>query len=463
MDDVTLERTIVDDPQRSDSARRALDEWTTSAALATVLAGGVALVLGAIRLGTPSFWVDESYTARAVEGSALDLFDEYHGLHYSVELFWSFLVGTSEASLRFPSVVGAALSAIMLVSLGRKLFDPWVGLIAGLLLATSPFVVQWSQQARGYTLMLALSLAATLLLLRALDRGSRAAWAVYGLAFAVLVLWHPVAGVLLAPAHGVVVFQRRDSVLPHGLLAGVIVLAIGVPWAAQTAMRSTGAGVAMNWLTFPTAETAAWALLDVSGIAGLGVALGLAGVWILHRRGRDDAALWLSAWAFAPFALALLVSLVRPIYLDRYLIVASPAFALLAAIALTWVGRRARIALWPAVVVATVAGLAHWYSFGSDGNWRGEDWRSAVATVLERRAEVDAVVVVPWSSAPAARYYGASVEDTSTAGTIWVLTWSETAEDMTAAERAALGFGGHELVERQEFGRRVSAQLWSRP
>lgn len=54
------------------------------------------------------------------------------------------------------------------------------------------------------------------------------------------------AGVHLAPAHGVVVFQRRDCALPHGLVAGAIVLAIGVPWVAQIAIRSTGDRVATD-------------------------------------------------------------------------------------------------------------------------------------------------------------------------------------------------------------------------
>jgi hypothetical protein len=86
-----------------------------------------------------------------------------------------------------------------------------------------------------------------------------------------------------------------------------------------------------------------------------------------------------------------------------------------------------------------------------------------VAAVLERSDESDAIVVAPWSAHPVARYYGADVQDTSTADSIWVLTWSETAEDITAEERRSLGFGEHRLVTRMAFGRRVSAQLWRRP
>ena len=61
--------------------------------------------------------------------------------------------------------------------------------------------------------------------------------------------------------------------------------------------------------------------------------------------GRRDLALGLGAWALAPFVLALTVSFVTPIYLDRYLITAAPAFALLAGVAVLGVGRRFGIIL----------------------------------------------------------------------------------------------------------------------
>ena len=53
-------------------------------------------------------------------------------------------------------------------------------------------MVRWSQQARAYTMVVALGLVATLLLLRALERGTRSAWAVYGLSLAAVIVWHPV-------------------------------------------------------------------------------------------------------------------------------------------------------------------------------------------------------------------------------------------------------------------------------
>ena len=91
------------------------------------LVGAVALVLGLIRLGTPSLWLDESLTAT---GNPIATFtDGYHWLYYSLEWPWRHVVGSSEWDLRFPSVVGSMLACGLLVVLGHRLFGRSVGLV----------------------------------------------------------------------------------------------------------------------------------------------------------------------------------------------------------------------------------------------------------------------------------------------------------------------------------------------
>ncbi len=427
-------------------------------ALDLAIVSGVALILGSIRLGTPSLWVDETFTANAVRETFLNPIDQYHWVYYSLVTAWTFLVGTSEWALRAPSVFAAMVACGLLVSLARMLFDRWVALASGLFLAASPFLVKWSQQARGYTLVLAVSILATLLLLRALERGSRGAWLVFGLAFSLVFAMHPVSALVLVPAYGVLVVQRREKLFPHGLLAACVMVALGVPWAFARATQTP----AQDWLDRPSPRVALDTLLDISGAAGLGLLLAVVGLVVLRRAGRRDLALWLGVWALAPFLLALAVSFVTPIYLDRYLITAAPAFALLAGVAVLGVGRRLGVILGAVAVLTTSIGLVAWYSQADRGNWRGEDWRNAVASVDERRSESGAVMVVPWWANPAATYYGASPTDISSADSVWVLVWSEDGHDLPESERRPLGFGDHRLVERLQFGWRVSAQLWRR-
>jgi len=450
-----------------DSTFRAspLDRFRTSSLTRDVLVvSGVALLLGAIRLGAPSFWFDEGLTAYELDLPIGDLAKrQFNTLYLTVLKPWASIAGDSESALRFPSVVGLVLACTFTVMLGYRLFDRGTALIGGLLLATSPFLVKWSQQARGYSLLVALAVLATLVLVRALDRGSRAGWAVYGGAFSLVVIWHPVAGMLLVPAHLVLVAQRRERLLPHGPLAGLVILAFAVPCFAIASMSSIADdNVPTDWLSFPTPWVAAKALLEISGAGGVGVVLALLGLLVLRRNGKSDRAIALGVWAIAPFALALLVSLAEPIYLDRYLIIAAPAFALLAAAAIVGVASRARVVAVTAVALATCVGLVIFYARGYSGNWRGEDWRSAVHTVLQRQGEADMIIVVPRVAVPVAEYYGADAAEASAADSIWVLVWSETRGELPAAERRELGFGGHRLTERIQFGWRLSAQLWKK-
>ena len=158
-----------------------------------------------------------------------------------------------------------------------------------------------------------------------------------------------------------------------------------------------------------------------------------------------------------------MISVARPVFVDRYLVVAAPAFAMLAAVAVMGLAGRLRVGVAAVATVATAVGLVLWYSSADHGNWRGEDWRSAVSVVEKRSGEADAVVVVPWWTHDAAQYYGAHVSDTSTADSIWVVHWSEDGPELPADVRRPLGFGDHVLVERLQFGWRLSAELWRRP
>jgi len=423
-----------------------------------VLVAGLAFLLGLVRIGVPSLWVDEAFTAQFVREQHLNPLDTYHWIYYALLTPWSWIAGTSEASLRLPSVASAALACCLLVVLGRAVVGRWAALVSGLLLATSPFVVKWSQQARSYTLVLAAGILASLLLVRALEVGSRASWGVYGLGFSVVFALQPVSALVLVPAHGVLILQRRGRVLPHGLLAACVVVVLGVPWAFARAHQTTD-----KWLQRPTPHSALDTLLSVSGATGFGAVLAVVGTAVLWRARERWLGSWLFAWAFAPFMLAFLLSFLRPIYLDRYLITAAPGFALLGGVAVVWTGRRLGTALAAVAIAMTVVGVAGWYSTGHDGNWRGEGWRQAVAAVERRQGRSEPIVIVPWWAAPAASYYGARVEGTSTADSIWVLDWSETGHGLPATVRKPLGFGDHRLVEEIPFGWRVSAQHWERP
>jgi hypothetical protein len=168
-------------------------------------------------------------------------------------------------------------------------------------------------------------------------------------------------------------------------------------------------------------------LLSIPGALGIGLILAAAGLY--RVRGTRWATL-LGAWALLPALISLVGSVWKPMFLDRYLIVSTPAFAVLGAIALVTLARRVRIAAIAALVTGTLVGLAYVYAPSGGDNWKGENWRAATQYVEHR-----AIVVPGWAS-PAFFYYGGQVVQSG-----WVLERAEYRDEYVKADDVRATFG----------------------
>lgn len=137
-----------------------------------VLLGGLLRFYGYDRL---SLWLDEGYTvmfSRLPWDQVLGLhgaYDPHPPLYYALVKLAS-LVAPEASAGRLLSVVAGTLSIPVVYALGRKLFNPWAGLVAGAASALSPLHVWYSQEARQYAiafLLVALSYYALLSFYRA--------------------------------------------------------------------------------------------------------------------------------------------------------------------------------------------------------------------------------------------------------------------------------------------------------
>jgi len=356
-----------------------------------------AAALGLYQLGEPSLWIDEAFTARAMSDEAPPLSRELHVVYYAVLRPWTDVFGTSEMALRLPSVIGAVVAVVLLYGLTRRLFDERVAFVASLLLAVNPFAVKWSQQARSYSILLALAIGSTWLLLWALERRRARAFALYALVTVTMISWQPFSALLLLPVHAFI--ARRDR---RGLLWISEAALASVPWIVRTKtvddLHEFGdPGTPLTWLPAPSFSAVAEAAISVPGALGVGVVIAALGVWRLeeHRS-------LLLVWAGLPWLLALAISLVQPAFLDRYLIVSCPAFAILGAVALV---RGVNLRRWtvPATAVATGIGLMLWYAPSGGDNWLGENWRAATELVMQ---EGGGAQVTPTWARTAFHYYG---------------------------------------------------------
>jgi hypothetical protein len=206
----------------------------------------------------------------------------------------------------------------------------------------------------------------------------------------------------------------RRSAAVSSVLLGIAL----VPLAATIARQ---AGGAVAWVPAPTPSGVIWAwgrLLGqggpgpLGGIDGLVVPvvsiLALAGFVAAWHRGPLDrsTAILLGAWVAVPFLGALAVSLVKPLFIARYVIVIVPAVAILAAagvLAIPW--RPGRIAAAVGVVALSLSA-----SLGFYGTLPRPDWPAVTAALLEEGAPADrSVFIGDWGRV--VRYYARSVGD----------------------------------------------------
>lgn len=218
----------------------------------------LALGLRLVTLGDRPFDGDEGVIGRITDGTlgdvirlagAIDVHPPlYHGLVWlSRQLF-----GVSEWSLRFVGVLAGTGLVALAPALGRTLAVDWR--LLGLLLATSPFLVYTSQDARMYSLLIVVATAGWLQTLRLTPTTGWAAWLVWAMLNVALVYTHHLGWVVLGLEVLTLVIANRAVVVRSWqrlvVSLGVILLAY-LPQLATTvgqfearlAEQSTGASI----------------------------------------------------------------------------------------------------------------------------------------------------------------------------------------------------------------------------
>ncbi|MEX1006724.1 MAG: glycosyltransferase family 39 protein [Acidimicrobiia bacterium] len=399
----------------------------TRSALPTYLVAAeavLAAVLMSYTLGRQSLWFDETATAALVHRSLWSAIryavanEPMTSLYLLVLRTWSLPFGESEVALRSFSVIfGVALVPAM-YALTARLFTDRTALVAGLLTAVSATVVAEAQQARQYALVLLLVALATLCFVRAVEIGTQQSWLLYALVAAVAVYAQIlVLFVVAGHALSLLALQKSDvrwrSVL---VAAGGFTLAM-IPLFAAI-LRRGGSG--LDWIkpvtwarvqhTFEMFAGGTGYLLLAALVACAFAFRAALRTWAHSGRGIDA---WrytlLITWLFVPMIGILLVSFVRPLFVNRYMIGALPAFVILTAAGITAMRPRQLAAGYlVALVVLSAVVLVDWLGSDTTTAHTGvprEDWRGAVTYVLAHAGSGDAVVVQPRHLETAWEYY----------------------------------------------------------
>ncbi|MEV6803912.1 hypothetical protein [Streptomyces sp. NPDC051132] len=346
-----------------------------------------------------SLWRDEAATWQAAQRSPaglrllLEHVDVVHGCYYLLMhgLFTCFGAGTT--TLRLPSVLAMAMAAACVTTVGHRLGGARTGLAAGMALGLLPAVQFHLQEGRPYALVAAGAGLSTLLLVTALQGPVRTrTWVAYGGTVA-LTGWLNWLSLLLLAAHLTTLLWVRPG------------RGTGWRWALASAAATAGV-LPLILVSRDQSGQVAWIPpLSWHLLIGPAVLLAIGGACALLERPRGSrlsvAAVGLPLLA-VPQTCLIAVSLVKPLFLDRYVLFGMLGLALLIGTAVDAAVRAAvprfpGAAKWllPAVVVTAVLALLPESLAMRSPASRVDDVLAVAADVRRMKPDGSAVLFLP--------------------------------------------------------------------
>jgi uncharacterized membrane protein len=489
-----------------------------SRAFASLLVGliFVGFALRVWRIGAQSLWLDEALSVVFARPSlrpllALLISEDLHPPLYYVALhYWMAVSGQSEFAVRFLSLLTSLPAVPLTYAFGVALFrsprrterDGWaraVGVGGATLLAISPFMVYYAQEARMYSLLATLGVLSAYTLWKVLTTGGRRWWAAHAIATAAL-LYTQYFGALVVAFEGIYLLGSL-LVRRRGALAGLLSLAAAgalyVPWLPGAfAQMQRLLTIPDFWKGdfqlsfFVTHIFGAFALGNVAAFQQLGVLVAVPALllggglgWLAWRGLRSGTGeLYLLTSLLIPLAVLYAVLVRDPKFTERYLIMIVPAFYLAIASGLIVVVRwfaRSPNALVRRADFGVAAGLTFglvaaslfqvWQVYDGDA-YRKDDNRAAV-TYIDQRAQPGDIVVLMMNAYQAYVYYsngsvpyvglqpGGDVQSAATSlnaiarghKRIWLLEWNPEWADPTGYVRQSLAAAYREEPISQPF------------
>lgn len=404
-------------------------EWLRDHSVITMPAaiGAAALLLRLYGLGDKPFWLDEVTSLRRATASLPDLVnDSLINTHYPSYFLVLWLVaklGTAQWLLRLPSAICGAVAAALACVIGRRVSGARGGAIAGMLMAVSPFEVQFGQEARSYTLVSCLILTAIYGLVRLAQQPTAAAlplrhkdalrgpWIAYGLGTAaaldvlnVAIPWL-IAANLAALAIGRAAGSVQRDFWRNWAVAQLAIVIAWAPFLIAVYISRDGAVLdGTEWAPAGTSRTI-WSILApvyllrissfitfdvlpaaVPGLAFVVAAAAALGAWRLRREPTLLAVLGCAALVL-PLGLGL-VSLFVPMLVPRYFAWGAGPFFVFAGAGLSQLSVR-RFAFASAILgAAGLTNLVPYYGYETKPRW------DLVAKRLAAKARPGDVVLV---------------------------------------------------------------------
>ena len=374
----------------------------------SVLLASLALALRLYGLSNKPLWYDEIITLKRASlplaELVIDALRNWHYPTYFMLVAPFTTVDIDEWTLRLPSAVFGAVSVWLVTLVATEVRGARAGVVSGLLMALSPFEVQFGQEARAYALISCLVLVAIWGLVRIANRPQaaalpvgrpdalRGAWAAYtlGTTGALLVQNITVPWLLVSNLAMVLIVRRaaseRRGLLRNCIWTQAIVLLVWLPalivmwlinqgevlrglrWVPKTTLENIWMIVEAVYL-FRISDLMTFVLLPTP-LPGFGLAVACLvplGAWKLRA---DPVLLAVFGLAFLAMPIAIsVVSAFQPMLVPRYLMWSTGPYFVLAGIGAAALTPK----LFPLIAVVVVVGgavsLAPYYGAETKPRW----------------------------------------------------------------------------------------------
>jgi mannosyltransferase len=373
--------------------------------LLLILILAVGIFLRVYQLGTESLWYDEASSVQEASMSltAISQHSNQPPLYYIILNSWINLFGTSEVALRSLSAIFGVISLLLIYYVGSTLFNRRVGLISALLASISYYLINLSQEARNYSLLLILALLSYLFFIKILQNDRKLFYPFYFLATLLMGYTH-VYGLLIIISQflylllfwnkyklqrlklGITWVITIVGLVPLVLLLGGRAVSIAAQgfWIPKPGLRSiidtltefSGTGQAESYIFLAFFLLAILGFFSIkssaSELSWKAPVKSLKGVtWSLNPAYIEEEVLLL-IWLFVSIVIPFIESrFLTPVYLTKYMIAASPALYLLVAKGLDNLNRK--WLLYPAlilIILLSSLGLYQYYTLYTKQMWR---------------------------------------------------------------------------------------------
>ena len=391
-------------------------------------------------LSGESVWLDEvvsiEYAKLNIPDQIRLIFEDADNnppLYYTILHYWIAWFGDSEFSSRLPSAIFGSLSILFIYMVGCALFDKKVGIISALVLAISEFNIQYSQEARAYSLMAMLTLISYYYFLRIMVSRRTIDSAAYVVP-SLLLMYSHFYGLLIIVSQSIYCltqFLRHDNIgelnFKRWFYIQLILGLLFVPGLALWAINYLNVQSGF-WLARPSIKdfvgffyqfsSASFLLFLVFGLFSVfslvnidnitskrqirkifdfpDVSSGFAGI------PNVDKIYLLLIWLLTPIVLPFIISQIStPILTTRYLIGAAPAFYLLASKGISNTNNNKLILVIIGIImIASFVNLRNYYN-----EIEKHQWREAVTYIESAADEGDVVMVFPSYDIKTGLYY----------------------------------------------------------